>query len=47
MLENSWHLMNPTNEIIFQNNKVNKIWENCIEKSGIIKERLNPDYGNA
>ena len=47
MLENSWHLMNTSNQIIFQNNKINKIWENCIEKSGIIKERLNPNYGNA
>ena len=47
MLENSWHLINTSNQIIFQNNKINKIWENCIEKSGIIKERLNPNYGNA
>ena len=46
MLENSWHLINATNEIIFQNN-IDKIWENCIEKSGIVKERLNPHYGNA
>ena len=47
MLENSWHLMNTSNQIIFENNKINTIWEDCIEKSGIIKERLNPSYGNA
>ena len=35
MLENSWHLMNAKNEIIFQNKKTNKIWELCIKKSGI------------
>ena len=47
MLENSWHLMNTSNQIIFQNNEINKIWEICIEKSGIIKEKLNPYHGNA
>ena len=47
MLENSWHLMNTKNEIIFQNKKINKIWELCIEKSGIDTERLNPFHGNA
>ena len=47
MLENSWHLMNTKNEIIFQNNKINNIWELCIEKSGIDKKRLNPYHGNA
>ena len=47
MLENSWHLMNTKNETIFQNKKINKIWETCIEKSAIIKEKLNPYHGNA
>ena len=47
MLENSWHLMNTKNEIIFQNKKTNKIWELCIKKSGIDKENLNPYHGNA
>ena len=47
MLENSWHLMNTSNEIIFQNNEINKIWEICVEKSGIVKEKLNPYHGNA
>ena len=47
MLENSWHLMNTKNEIIFQNKKINKIWEMCIEKSAIIKDKLNPYHGNA
>ena len=47
MLENSWHLMNTSNQIIFQNNEINKIWEICVEKSGIVKEKLNPHHGNA
>ena len=47
MLENSWHLMNAKNKIIFQNNTIDKIWEACMEESGIIKERLNPFHGNA
>ena len=47
MLENSWHLMDTSNEIIFQNNEINKIWEICVEKSGIVKEKLNPYHGNA
>ena len=40
MLENSWHLMNTSNQIIFQNNEINKIWEICVEKSGIVKEKF-------
>ena len=47
MLENSWHLTNTSNQIIFQNNEINKIWEICVEKSGIVKEKLNPYHGNA
>jgi len=47
MLENSWHLMNKSNEIIFQKDKFSKLWETCIKSSGIIKERLNPYHGNA
>ena len=47
MLENSWHLMKTSNQIIFQNNEINKIWEICVEKSGIIKEKLTPYHGNA
>tara|TARA_B100001057_G_scaffold376277_1_gene381410 strand:- start:961 stop:1521 length:561 start_codon:yes stop_codon:yes gene_type:complete len=47
MLENSWHLMNAANEIIFQYDNLDKLWETCIEESGIIKERLNPYHGNA
>ena len=42
MLENSWHLMDTSNEIIFQNDDINQIWEICVEKSGIIM--IIPDF---
>jgi len=47
MLENSWHLMNAKNNIIFRKNAIGKIWSSCVEESGIIKEKLNPFHGNA
>ena len=48
MLENSWHLSNSNQKIIFNNcNMKDDLWEDCIALSGIDKVKLTPFHGKA
>ena len=48
MLENSWHLSNSSQKIIFNNDKIrHDLWEDCIALSGIDKVKLTPFHGKA